>query len=215
MAGGTNCPNCGAAMELVESRRYFRCRHCGTYHFHQTIEAEGIRIVGHLTDAPACPVCGTKMAHAVIDNDHPIDFCTKCRGLLLPRETFAHVGNTRRAWATTPPTEPVPLNRTDLVRELLCPKCQRKFETYPHYGPGNVVIDNCTGCDVVWLDYGELQQIVDAPGRDRGSQHVPRIDEEYVRQGPPSAEPEEHARDERYLASDPLSFLLHTLFNRQ
>ena len=34
-------------MELVESRRYFVCRHCGTNHFPQTVEQDGIRIVGH------------------------------------------------------------------------------------------------------------------------------------------------------------------------
>src|SRR5262245_9883624 len=155
MASPTNCPNCGGAMDLMSSGRYFRCPHCGTYHFPQTVEAEGIRILGHLPDAPACPVCGMGMAHAVIDDEHPIEFCLKCRGLLFPRETFAHVANTRRAWATTPPAEPVPLNRKDLARELLCPKCHSKFETYAHFGPGNVVIDNCTNCDAIWLDYGE------------------------------------------------------------
>ena len=210
----SNCPNCGAAMELVASGRCLRCAYCGTYHFHQTVEAEGIRVVGHLQDAPACTVCGLKVAHAVIDDEYPIDFCTKCRGLLMPRETFAHITNIRRAWATTPPADPVPLNRRDLNRELLCPKCHRKFETYPYAGPGNIVIDNCTACDLVWLDYGELQQIVDAPGRDRGSQLVPRVDEEFVRQGPPRLEPEEKESETLYRASDPLSFLLHILLER-
>ena len=210
----SNCPNCGAAMELAASGRCLRCPYCRTYYFHQAIEAEGIRIVGHLQDAPACPLCGIKVAHAVIDREYPIDFCTKCRGLLMPRETFAHVTNTRRAWATTPPAEPVPLNRKELKRELLCPKCHRKFETYPHPGPGTVVIDNCTACDLVWLDYGELQQIVDAPGRDRGSQLVPRIDEEFVRQGPPRPELQEEQRENPYLAGDPLSFLLRILIDR-
>ncbi len=182
-----NCHNCGAAMELVESRRFFRCRHCGTFHFPESVEADGLRIVGHLPDAPKCPVCATAMAHAVLDGDHPIDFCAKCRGVLLPRSTFAGVINKRRAWATSPPAEPVALDREALHRKLACPKCAGRFETYPHYGPGNVVIDSCVRCDVIWLDYGEMRQIVDAPGRDRGSRHLPRIDEEYVRQGPPRA----------------------------
>jgi Zn-finger nucleic acid-binding protein len=91
-----NCPNCAAAMELVESRRYFVCRHCGTNHFPQTIEQDGIRIVGHPASAPKCPVCNDAMAHALLDDDHPVDFCTRCRGLLLPRTTFATVVNTRR-----------------------------------------------------------------------------------------------------------------------
>jgi hypothetical protein len=47
--------------------------------------------------------------------------------------------------------------------------------THPYYGPGNVIIDTCEPCEVVWLDFGELKQIVAAPGKDRGSrEHVPR-----------------------------------------
>ena len=190
-----NCTNCGAAMELVESRRYFQCAHCGTYQFPTSIEADGIRIVGQLADAPACPVCQVGMAHALLDDDHPVDFCARCRGVLLPRTTFAGVMHKRRAWATDPPAEPVPLDRAALSRQLSCPKCRNRFETYPHYGPGNVVIDSCTGCDLIWLDFGEMRQIVDAPGSDRGSRHMPRIDEAYVREGVVRTEEPEPPRD--------------------
>jgi Zn-finger nucleic acid-binding protein len=172
-----NCANCGAAMELVESRRYFRCRHCGGYHFPQGIEADGIRIVGRPAGAPACPVCALPMAHALLDDVHPVDFCARCRGALMPRETFGAVTSMRRAWAATPPADPVPLDRQALHRELACPKCGGRFDTYPYFGPGNVVIDNCARCDAIWLDFGEMQQIADAPGRDRGSRQMPAVDE--------------------------------------
>jgi Zn-finger nucleic acid-binding protein len=178
-----NCHNCGAAMELVESRRYFRCRHCGSYHFPTTVESDGIRVSGTPAGAPGCPVCDKPMAHAVLDDEHAVDFCTTCRGVLLPRAAFATVTNKRRAWATTPPAEPTPLDRRELRRALVCPKCRGRFETYPHLGPGSVVIDNCTRCDLIWLDFGELRQIENAPGSDRGSKHVPRIDDAYVREG--------------------------------
>ena len=46
--------------------------------------------------------------------------------------------------------------------------------THPYYGPGNVVIDSCEPCELVWLDFGELRQIVDAPGKDRGTKEMPR-----------------------------------------
>lgn len=58
-------------MELNESRRYFRCGHCGSYHFPEVLDAEGIRIIGHLADAPDCPVCKTPMAHALLHNIAP------------------------------------------------------------------------------------------------------------------------------------------------
>ena len=180
-----NCSNCGAAMELVAGRRYFRCAHCGSYSFPDGPEADGIRVIGNTPDPLSCPVCSVDMARALLDSIHPIDYCGTCRGVLLPRQTFAGVVNARRAWAATPPAEPVPFDRGELQRRLSCPKCRSPFETYPHYGPGAVVIDSCTTCDLIWLDFGEMRQIVDAPGRDRGSQRVPRIDDEFIRHGAP------------------------------
>jgi Zn-finger nucleic acid-binding protein len=43
------------------------------------------------------------------------------------------------------------------------------MDTHPYCGPGNIVIDSCNHCNVVWLDRGELGQVVNAPGRDRGA----------------------------------------------
>ena len=200
-------------MELIESRRYFRCRHCGNYHFPEAVEADGIRIVGHRPAAPHCPVCKAPMAHALLDNDDPIDFCAKCRGILLPRVTFARVVDKRRAWAASPPAEPMPLERRQLERKLFCPRCSGRFETYAHFGPGNVVIDNCTRCDIIWLDFGEMRQIVDAPGKDRGTRHTAPADDEYVRLGPFRSRDDENGADPRSLyRADPLSLLASFIF---
>jgi Zn-finger nucleic acid-binding protein len=204
-----NCPNCGAAMALVASRRYFHCRHCGTYHFPEAIEADGVRIVGQSADGLNCPACTIAMAHALLDGEYPIDFCARCRGILLPRTSFAVVTQKRRAWATSPPAQPLPLNREELRRRLVCPKCGRVFQTYPHSGPGNVVIDNCPGCDVIWLDFGEIRQIVDAPGRDRGMREMHRVDDTYIRRGPDDYDADD-ARKVR--ESDPLRVLADVLF---
>ena len=154
-------------MELVESRRSFHCRHCGRYHSPQSVDADGIRVLGHRTNAPRCPVCAAAMADALL-HDEPIDFCETCRGMLLSRGTFAELVHRQRRWAQTPPSIPSPLDRTSLDRHLKCPKCGKAFDTYPYGGPGNTVIDGCDPCNAVWLDYGEFRQIVDAPGRDRG-----------------------------------------------
>lgn len=195
-------------MELIESRHYFHCRHCGTYHFPRDIDADGIRIVGDGPSGLKCPVCAKVMAHAILDDHHPIDFCATCRGALLARDTFVTVITKRRAWATSPPAEPVPLERQALHRELSCPKCGARVETYPHYGPGNVVIDSCVSCDVIWLDFGEMQRIVDAPGRDRGARLVPTTDDNRPSDSTP--EKDEEARPSRQ--QDPLDFLLDVLW---
>jgi Zn-finger nucleic acid-binding protein len=42
------------------------------------------------------------------------------------------------------------------------------MDTHPYGGPGNIVVDNCEKCQIIWLDYGELKKVINAPGRDRG-----------------------------------------------
>src|SRR4051794_7080072 len=135
-----NCENCGATMDLVESGRYFRCGYCGTFHFPEPVEADGIRITGRTADALRCPVCNAGMDQALLDADYPVSFCGKCRGMLMPRKVFAAVVNRRRAWATGPPAQPVPMDPRALDRGLTCPSCGARFMTYPYAGPGNVVI---------------------------------------------------------------------------
>jgi Zn-finger nucleic acid-binding protein len=162
-----NCTSCGAAMELVESCRYFRCGHCGRYHFPDRVEADGIDITGRCGDAVACPLCAVPMANATLHGE-PIHFCETCRGMLLPRAAFAELIFRQRASPSSPPTIPPPLDRRALNRELSCPRCARRFDTHAYGGPGNAVVDGCAQCDVMWLDFGEFRQIIDAPGRDRG-----------------------------------------------
>ena len=160
-------------MELFEQRGYFFCRYCGSFHFPESTGPEGVRVIGAGDRPVACPVCRGTLSQALLDDAHPVRYCENCRGLLVPRPAFGRVVNSRRAWASTPPTAPRPLNRRDLDRELRCPSCAERMATHPYYGPGAVVIDTCDGCDAVWLDFGELRQITDAPGRDRGSHDSP------------------------------------------
>ena len=164
-----NCRNCGGAMELFATRGYFFCRYCGSFHFPETADDQGVRVLAPSADALPCPLCRTTLSSAVLDETHAVHYCPTCRGVLMNRETFAHVVQNRRAWATTPVAAPVPLRQEELTRHVNCPRCGSRLSTHPYYGPGNVVIDSCGTCNLIWLDFGELKQIVDAPGRDRGA----------------------------------------------
>jgi Zn-finger nucleic acid-binding protein len=42
---------------------------------------------------------------------------------------------------------------------LICPKCSGKWDTFERNG---VVIDECAGCQGVFLDRGELERLIDA-----------------------------------------------------
>jgi Zn-finger nucleic acid-binding protein len=170
-----NCRNCGGAMELFASRGYYFCRYCGSFHFPETAGDDGIRVLGEDSEPRACAVCAKPLASALLDESHPVRYCRNCRGVLLARASFATVVQRRRAWATDPPGPAIPLDRAHLERKVTCPVCGNRMETHPYFGPGNVVIDSCAGCELIWLDFGELKQIVAAPGRDRGTrEQVPR-----------------------------------------
>lgn len=155
-------------MELFPTRGYFFCRYCGSFHFPDSVRDEGVRLVAEGRGSGQCPVCGKPLGSAMLDERHAVEYCVNCRGVLVSRGTFADVVRLRRAWASGPPSAPQPIDPREFARHLECPRCAAPLETHPYYGPGNVVIDSCGTCDVIWLDVGELRQIIDAPGGDRG-----------------------------------------------
>ena len=159
-------------MDLFAARGYFFCRYCGSFHFPETAGDDGVRVLSAIEDSLTCGVCAKPLASALLDEAHPVQYCRNCRGVLMSRRDFALVVHRRRAWATGTPAPPVPLNQTELTRKLVCPKCRKPMATHPYYGPGNVVMDSCEPCELVWLDFGELKQIVAAPGKDRGSREI-------------------------------------------
>ena len=118
--------------------------------------------------APSCPLCAAQLVKALLDDVFAVEHCERCRGILLPRATFAEAVTRRRARESGEPARPVPLDRRELERVVACPSCRSQMDVHPYYGPGNVVIDSCQSCDQIWLDFGELEQITTAGGRDRG-----------------------------------------------
>jgi hypothetical protein len=112
-------------------------------------------------------VCHQALAAATIDNRQRIDACTVCTGLLMPLPLFATTVMAKRRAAVTPAVVPRPNSTRDLDRHIVCPNCGEAMLTDWYYGPGNVVIDRCEPCELVWLDGGELQRVIDAPGPDR------------------------------------------------
>jgi len=172
-----NCVNCGAPMELFERRRYYYCRHCGTFHFLQSAGIDGLEVLHRPDKAHSCAICSGGLAKALLDTAYGVEYCQRCRGVLMSRATFAEIVRRRRAWASGAPVEPLPMDRLELQRQIQCPACGGRMDAHPYYGPGNVVMDSCPVCDLIWLDCGELDQIVAAPGRDRGTRDVPQQSE--------------------------------------
>ena len=201
-------------MEPIESRRYFRCGHCGNYHFPEAVEADGIRVSSVIS--PTRPIvlsarrqwrtrCWTTMMRSTSARSLEVFSCPARRLPALWTNAVRGPSRHRRNRCLS--------TSRQLQRTLSCPRCAGRLETYAHSGPGNVVIDNCPKSDMIWLDFGEMRQIVDAPGKDRGSPHTAPVDDNYICLGPYRSHDDDDDGDPRSpRRADPLSFLTNLIF---
>lgn len=176
-----DCENCGAPMTLYGDQDMFYCEFCGSFRF-PSESSDGIRVLGLADGDAACPVCHGQLLNASVDGLKGLH-CDRCKGLLIDRASFREVVDYRRMRAKGPPDPPRPLNRGLLERQVRCPLCDRIMNTHPYYGPGNIAIDTCSHCEIIWLDRAELGTITGAPGRDRGK--VTRPGGHHLRMGLP------------------------------
>ena len=160
-----NCANCGAPMRLVQDKGYFVCDYCTSIYFPVKSE-DGVRDLGE-PSTTKCPLCRVQLVSARLD-DIPVLQCPRCKGLLIHQSAFAFAVEILRAKSTRPPIRQPAMNPKDLQRPLNCPICGEIMDTHPYGGPGNIAIDNCYRCKVIWLDYGEMGRIIRAPGEDLG-----------------------------------------------
>ena len=155
----------------LNAKGLYVCAHCGTSVLPDAVERDGIRILGPSDSELSCALCKVPFLRGLV-NEYQVDYCEKCHGILLNRHDFAELVWRSRAWAKSASVIPAPGNAAELRRKISCARCGTRMTTDWYYGPGNVIIDRCVSCDLVWLDYGELNQIIDAPGPDRGSREL-------------------------------------------
>jgi Zn-finger nucleic acid-binding protein len=152
-------------MTFQDGRGYFVCHYCTAFHFPGAAGAspDGVQGLDEESDR-SCPVCGVRLVGGAIDGLRVL-YCESCRGVLASNDTFAEIVRTRRARFDGEPDRPRMLDKAELQREVRCPGCDRVMDVHPYYGPGNVVVDTCAACSLIWLDHGEIAAIERAPGR--------------------------------------------------
>ncbi|MFN2166851.1 MAG: zf-TFIIB domain-containing protein [Anaerolineae bacterium] len=151
-----NCVNCGAPMRPVAGGDHFVCDFCATFHFPEKNQ-DHVTVIGEPGERD-CPVCSVSLVSASCQRK-PVEYCPKCQGLLVDRRAFNKIVDSLRARHRGPLLEPQPIDPADYERQLRCPACGRSLEVHPYYGPGNVLIDTCGACSLVWLDRGEIATI--------------------------------------------------------
>src|SRR5580698_1698636 len=109
-----------------------------------------------------CPACQTTLSDGNIQNKSVL-YCTKCRGLLVSIDKFLPLVEFLRALSRSAGSDIQPRDNSDADRKFACPMCAKTMIGHPYGGPGNVNIDTCEPCSVIWLDRNELQRIVMAP----------------------------------------------------
>ena len=155
-----NCPNCGAPMRLRDGDDYLRCDYCKTLYIPER-NKDGVGLLGEMSEL-VCPICAVPLQHAVIDR-HRLLYCTSCGGILISMPVFVSLVehlHAQQSGAFEIPHLPDP---QQLRRKIQCPRCKQRMDTHYYGGPGNVVIDDCSRCELNWLDSGELMRIARAP----------------------------------------------------
>jgi Zn-finger nucleic acid-binding protein len=104
--------------------------------------------------------------------------CPKCQGILFNRTTFRGAIEFHRSRTELPPEPFSAFDPAELERKVICSVCSEKMDTFQYNGPGNIVIDTCHSCDLIWLDYGELYKVINAPGKDRGMPRPTPLEDE-------------------------------------
>jgi LSD1 subclass zinc finger protein len=156
---GMNCPSCGAPMRLLTGAESLTCDYCGNIVFPQK-DDDGVRVLGTPTDE-LCPVCRIGLVDASFSGAQ-IRYCTRCRGMLIPMETFADLVQELR-YGHDGGVIQAPADRRELDRRLNCPRCHQTMETHFYAGPGNVILSDCEHCSLDWIDHGKLMRIAHAP----------------------------------------------------
>ena len=163
--------------QVEEDQNFFHCGYCGCYDFPNP-NLDGVALLDEISPYP-CPICNKPLVSAIVNNV-PIFSCPKCRGnLLVNPGCFPSFVSPRFSIRSTKtcriPKKPALAHHTP-------PPCHKMMAVYPYGGPGNIIIQGCEQCRLIWLDFGELSRIIraylqmynqstDDPGRRKNGSH--------------------------------------------
>ena len=147
-------------MRLQEGRDSLICDYCGAITLPEKTD-NGVSVLDEPSDKQ-CPVCHVPLVHASMLRQRLL-YCTRCRGSLIPMPVFVALVQDLRARSAGATEVPHPPEPRELERALRCPQCGAAMDTHYYEGGGNVVIDDCSPCELNWLDAGELQTIGRTP----------------------------------------------------
>lgn len=103
-----------------------------------------------------CPKCDQEMRVEVYVGVE-VDKCPACEGIFLDRGEMETLISGKAEGADS--IEYTELSNQKDMELGTCPRCH--VEMLAELGPNNLRIDRCPKCDAVFLDQGELAELVD------------------------------------------------------
>ena len=156
-----SCRKCGGVAQTVGGQEYCRCSFCSSLIQLTEVSVDRILPAGTALDSQ-CPACAHPLLTGLIENRRAL-YCALCFGVLLRHADFGSIIQERAARRVGgEPAEPRPIDPAAFGRHLNCPSCRNAMEVHPYYGPGNIVVDTCAECGLIWLDHGELTRVEQA-----------------------------------------------------
>ncbi len=145
-------------MRLDRDRSLFLCDYC---HSQAIPEAgdDGVLVLELVKEK--CVTCCVSMHDATLET-YRLTYCQRCRGMLIAMDDLQPIIAAIRSHRDAPAAFLAPRPDGDAARGFDCPKCGAEMDAHPYGGGGNVNVDSCEVCEVVWLDGGELRKIASA-----------------------------------------------------
>jgi Zn-finger nucleic acid-binding protein len=153
------CEHCGAPLRVDPDRGLFVCDYCAG-EFAPPPEADGVLVIG--PSALLCSLCQTPLSDALLGS-FSLKYCAACHGMLISMDDLAPLIDAIRSHRDRPSGYLPPRTSAEADRHLRCPQCGAPMDGHAYGGGGNVNVDSCETCSLIWLDQGELRKIAIAP----------------------------------------------------
>ncbi len=160
-----NCSQCNQVIGPVAGQDIVACENCGHLEFaaEMATTIDGVVLSDQRTSF-ACPACCDQLLVVGTIDQCQLAACPECHGFVIDSASLGHLISHRRAAYRGADDRPVPMNQRALDVRRACPACGQTMQVHPYHGPGNSVIDSCPCCQLTWMDRGELDRIIRAPG---------------------------------------------------
>jgi Zn-finger nucleic acid-binding protein len=144
-------------MSVEDRQDFFHCQYCGGYEFPNPNQ-DGVALLEEISSY-ICPLCQQPLVSAVVKKIH-IWSCPNCRGNLIEQpKMLAILSHSQVSTPIYAGSHSLP-DKTEFSRTISCPSCQKVMTVYPYGGPGNIIIQGCEPCQLIWMDFGELSKVV-------------------------------------------------------